>query len=63
MAIDLTKNEIELLDKADDDIATFGKTDIKCPRCNNDIIVEDVGNSYSVRCKTDNCLLLDYRGI
>lgn len=63
MTIDLTENEIELLDRADDDIAMFGKTNIKCPRCNNDIIVEDVGNSYSVRCKTDNCLSLDYRGI
>lgn len=63
MPIDLTKKEIEILDKADDDLAEFGKTNEKCPRCGNGIIVEDLGRSYTVKCKTDNCIYLDYRGI
>lgn len=63
MDIDLTKKEIELLDKADNDIANFGKTDIKCPRCGNEIIIEESGNSYTVKCKTSNCISMDYRGI
>ena len=63
MAIDLNAEEIKILDKADDDIALYGKTDEKCPRCRNEIIIEEIGKSYSVRCKTENCISLDYRGI
>ena len=63
MAIDLTKKEIEILDKADNDLAEFGKTNGKCPRCGNEIIVEESGKSYTVKCKTPDCIFLDYRGI
>jgi formamidopyrimidine-DNA glycosylase len=63
MAIELKKHEIELLDKADDELSLYGKTNLKCPRCKNEIIIEDAGTSYTVRCKTDNCISLDYRGI
>lgn len=63
MAIDLTKKEIEILDKADNDLAEFGKTNEKCPRCGNEIIVEESGKSYTVKCKTSDCIFLDYRGI
>lgn len=63
MAIDLTKKEIEILDKADNDLAEFGKTNEKCPRCGNEIIVEESGKSYTVKCKTPDCIFLDYRGI
>lgn len=63
MAINLSKEEIDILDKADNEIALNGNTNLKCPRCGNNIIVEIIGNSYSVRCKSNNCISLDYRGI
>ena len=63
MAIELTKTEIELLDNADDDLAEYGKTEKKCPRCGNDITVEESGKSYTVKCKSPNCISMDYRGI
>ncbi len=63
MAVDLTKKEIEILDKADNDLAEFAETKEKCPRCGNEIVVEELGKSYTVKCKTPNCIFLDYRGI
>ena len=63
MAIELTKKEIEVLDRADNELACSGKTKEKCPRCGNEIIVEEFGKSYTVKCKTSNCIFLDYRGI
>lgn len=63
MAIDLTPKEIEILDKADNELAENGVTKEKCPRCGNEIIVEETGNSYTVKCKTQNCIFMDYRGI
>ncbi|MCC8073060.1 MAG: hypothetical protein LIO62_02915 [Clostridiales bacterium] len=62
MVIEMTKEEIDLLDSADDEIAKYGKTDKKCPRCGNDIILEEGRSWYSIRCKTDNCISLDFRG-
>ena len=63
MDFDLSEKEIELLDRADNEIAKFGKTNIRCSRCGNEIIVEEKGNSYTIKCKTSNCISLDYRGI
>lgn len=63
MAIKTTIDEHKLLVKADEEIANIGSTNIRCPRCGNEIIVETVGNSYSVRCKTDDCISADFRGI
>ena len=63
MAIEMTKQEIEILNKADDELAKLGKTEEKCPRCGNEIVIEEVGKSYSVKCKTPNCIHLDFRGI
>ncbi len=63
MAINLSRRELELLDKADNDIAKKGFTDEKCPRCGNGIIVEETGNSYTIRCNSKGCISLDFRGI
>lgn len=63
MAIELTKKEIEILDRADNELAHYGKTNERCPRCGNEITVEEIGKSYTVRCKTPNCIFIDYRGI
>ncbi|MCC8073230.1 MAG: hypothetical protein LIO62_03800 [Clostridiales bacterium] len=63
MNIEMTKEEIGLLDEADIEIGKYGKTDKKCPRCGNDIILEEGRSSYTIRCKTDNCISLIFRGI
>lgn len=63
MDIKLSKKEIEILDKADNDLFISGKTAEKCPRCGNAIVVEEYGNSYIVKCKTENCIAMSYRGI
>ena len=36
---------------------------VKCPRCGNSIIIEDKNTSYSVRCKTDDCIVAEFRGL
>jgi predicted RNA-binding Zn-ribbon protein involved in translation (DUF1610 family) len=66
MAIDMMKitmKEAELLDAADNDFFQHGKTDEKCPRCGKEIVREQKGNSYTIKCVDDNCIRLDYRGI
>lgn len=63
MAIKTTLEEHRFLLNAEEDIVKYGKTERKCPRCGNDIIIEEVGNSYSVKCKTDGCIHADFRGI
>lgn len=63
MAIKTTIEEHKLLVKADEEIANIGSTTIRCPRCGNEIVVETAGSSYSVRCKTDDCISADFRGI
>ena len=35
----------------------------KCPRCGSDIVVEEIGNSYTIRCNSKGCISLDFRGI
>ena len=63
MDIKLTTTEINILDKADNDFGIYGKTNEKCPRCGSDIVVEEKGKSYLVRCKNDNCISMSIRGI
>lgn len=63
MATKTTIKEHKFLVEAENDIAKYGKTEKKCPRCGNDIIVEEAGTSYSVRCKTENCIVATFRGI
>ncbi len=63
MDIDVTMDEHRFLLEAEDEIFEFGKTEKKCPRCGNEIIIEEIGNSYSIKCKTKNCIRADFRGI
>ena len=39
------------------------ETPLSCPVCGNNIITETCGNSYGIRCKTENCILITVRGI
>lgn len=34
-----------------------------CPRCGNEIVYEEIGNSTSVACLTENCIFGGIRGI
>jgi hypothetical protein len=59
----LSQCELDILLKADDELCKNGYTKQKCPRCGNEIICEEKGNSYTIRCKTQNCIKTDFRGI
>ena len=63
MAIKTTVTEHKFLVSAENDIATYGKTNKKCPRCGNEIIIEEMGLSYAVKCKTNDCICAEFRGI
>ena len=34
-----------------------------CPRCGKEIIFEEHGNSYEIRCSTKGCIKMTFRGI
>ena len=63
MGTKLTKEEIEVLKKADKELFEKNKTNVVCPRCGNEIAVEEKRNSYTVYCKTENCISITFRGI
>ena len=58
-----TMEEHNFLISAEEDFVSLEKTEKRCPRCGNEIILEEAGSSYSVRCKTSNCIKADFRGI
>ncbi len=39
------------------------KKDIICPRCGNEVIYKEFGNSVSAQCKTKGCICYAIRGI
>jgi len=59
----MTIEEIDIIGDAATDYGDKGKTDKKCPRCGNDIILERFGSSYEVKCKTPDCICGTFRGI
>lgn len=63
MVTNTTNAEHEFLVSAENGIVQYGKTEKKCPRCGNEIIIQDEGSSYSVKCKTKNCIEAEFRGI
>lgn len=63
MATKTTINEHKFLISAENDIVQYGKTEKKCPRCGNEIIIEDKGLGYDVKCKTNDCIKAEFRGI
>lgn len=36
---------------------------VKCPRCGNEIIYEERGNSIAIECKTPKCIFGGVRGL
>ena len=61
--IETTIKEHDLLVKAATDFGNTGKTDKKCPRCGNEIVLEMFGTSYDIKCKTPKCIKASFRGI
>jgi uncharacterized protein (UPF0212 family) len=61
--IKLSEYEINLLNQAADDFYEKGETDLKCPRCGNDFEFHSTASSYSIKCKTYNCIKDTCRGI
>jgi len=60
--VDITAEEAELLISLEEDLIAYGKTDVKCPRCDGNIIVSDFGSSYTIGCEND-CVKVGFRGI
>ena len=59
---DITDEEVQLIESANNDFFLHGKTDVKCPRCGAKIVLVEYGSSYVIGCDKD-CLCLTYRGI
>ncbi|WP_438447889.1 hypothetical protein [Gorillibacterium sp. sgz5001074] len=55
--------ELENVNKATEELDKTGDTSRKCLRCNGKLIYIRNGNSYKVKCTTDNCLCLSFRGL
>ena len=59
---DKTQEEIEIMYDAIRDIQEAGETDIRCPRCHNEIVVSFHGSSATAACRTEGCLEVTKRG-
>ena len=59
------KVSYEIFEKINNGIVKYpdNSTNKKCPICGNDIIYVPAGTSYSLECKTKDCIHFDYRGI
>ena len=59
----LNEHEKEVILKADDEYFRDGVITQKCPRCGNELYVEERDTSWTVKCKTENCIKAGFRGI
>ena len=57
------KEYYEILYDAMWDLEEKGKTDIRCPKCGNQIAIKQVEEGTVVYCKTDGCLTAERRGV
>lgn len=54
----------DAVDKFLDDLYKKGKSDVVCPFCKSELLIDgDIRTSYEVRCMTENCLKITFRGI
>jgi len=56
---DYTEEEWDALDEKLDNPEDM----VLCPRCGNEIIYKELGNSISVECLTDGCIFGGIRGL
>jgi len=58
-----TRNYSETEWEALDVKMEFPTEKVICPRCDNEIIYEEIGNSVSVKCITKGCIFGGVRGL
>lgn len=59
-----TQEESRILLEAMTELLTTGKTDIKCPRCGNNLVLNETGSSNELKClNTEICIKIVTRGI
>jgi len=51
------------LSQVAEEIDRYGQTDKRCPVCGGAFLLSNRGNSYVLRCETDDCLKMTSRGI
>lgn len=55
--------EIDNADRAAEELAYYGETEVRCLVCSGELVVETIGSSYLVRCKQENRVITTSRGI
>lgn len=63
MGIKLSDKDFKLIDDVLKDYEQNNKTDKVCLHCGKPMKLLQHGNSYEVRCETDNCVCEYFRGI
>ena len=56
MITDITEEEFETLGNAGVEIRETGKTDIVCPRCGKNIVLEEDEYALILQCEDKNCI-------
>lgn len=59
----LTLEELDIVDKASEELDRLGETSIVCPRCGTPLHQEINGPGTVIKCETNNCIRITYRGI
>ena len=58
----MSKNDFEIIDKVAIEHFKDGKIVTKCPHCGGEMLIDEVGTSYEVKC-VNNCISDTLRGI
>lgn len=59
MVIKYNKTESDALTRKEE----RPKEIVVCPRCGRKLVYKEIGNSYEIKCPTDNCLKRTVRGL
>ena len=59
MAVKYTDKELDALDEK----ALNPQKKVFCPRCGKELQYRSIGNSYEVKCLTENCIKETVRGL
>ena len=55
--------KFDLILTVSEELGRDGKTDIKCPQCGQGFEMLDAGSAYTIKCKTEDCISEDFRGL
>lgn len=55
--------EIRNAKRAAEELARHGTTERRCLSCGGELVVEDIGNSYVVRCRKEDRIVATSRGL